>query len=269
MTRRGVTLVELLVTMVVFGILGTALARLMISNSRYVSRQEMLLEARQTARAAMNVMLPELRMVSDGGLIAAARDSITARVPYAFGVFCRNEYAVLAPPDSTVYATAVPGGIAYQRPDGLYDFDASVTVTGTTTSTSDCDADSIRAIPGGQRITLSVEDLAPPARLFYLYQTVTYKFATSAALPGRRALWRRAEGAAAEELLAPFDTAAHFRFLVGSRLTPQAAVPSPISNIRGLELRLVGASLAPAQGASEPTRFALQPRVRFGNMLVP
>jgi len=268
-TRRGVTLVELLITMVVFGILGTALARLMISNSRYVSRQEALLEARQTARAAMNVMLPELRMVSDGGLIAAAPDSITARVPYAFGVFCRDEYAVLAPPDSTVYATAIPGGIAYQLASGLYAFDATVTVTGTTTNTSDCDADSIRAVPGGPRITLSVEDLAPAGRLFYLYQTVTYRFAASTALPGRRALWRRAGGGAAEELLAPFDTAARFRFLVGSRLTAQTAVPAPLSNIRGLELRLVGASLFPAQGAAEPTRFALQPRVRFGNMLVP
>jgi prepilin-type N-terminal cleavage/methylation domain-containing protein len=269
MSRRGVTLVELLITLLVFGILGTALARLMISNSRYVSRQETLLEARQTARAAMNVMLPELRMVSDGGLVAAAPDSVTTRVPYAFGVLCRNDYAVLAPPDSTVYATATPAGIAFQVPSGLYQFDPSVTVVGTTTSTSDCDADSIRAIPGGQRIQLSVSNLAPAGRIFYLYQTVTYKFAASAALPGRRALWRRAAGAAAEELLAPFDTAARFRFLVGSRLTPQTAVPSPISNIRGLELRLVGASLRPAQGAAEPTRFPLQPRVRFGNMLVP
>jgi type II secretory pathway pseudopilin PulG len=265
-----VTLVELMVTLLVFGILGTALARLMISNSRYVSRQDTLLEARQTARAAMNVMLPELRMVSDGGLIAAAPDSVTAQVPYAFGVFCQDEYAVLAPPDSTVYATAVPGGIAAQQANGLYAFIGSVTVTGTTASTAECDADSIRAIPGGQRITLSVPNLAPAGRLFYLYQTVTYKFATSADpdLSGRRALWR-VVGGTAEELLAPFDTAARFRFLVGSRLTPQTAVPSPLSNVRGLELRLVGASVRAAQGAGEPTRFSLQPRVRFGNMLVP
>jgi prepilin-type N-terminal cleavage/methylation domain-containing protein len=271
MSRRGVTLVELLITLLVFGILGTALARLMISNSRYVSRQETLLEARQTARASMNVMLPELRMVSDGGLIAAAPDSVTIRVPYAFGVFCRNEYAVLAPPDSTVYATAIPAGIARQGPTGLYVFNAAVTVTGTTASTSDCDADSIRAVPGGMRITLSVSNLAPPGRLFYLYQTVTYKFATSTALPGRLALWRHAAGdpGGPEELLAPFDTAARFRFLVGSRLTPQTAVPSPISTILGLELLLVGASVSPAQGQPEPTQFALQPRVRFGNMLVP
>jgi len=269
MRRHGVTLVELLITMVVFGILGTALARLMISNSRFVSQQETLLEARQTARAAMNVVVPELRMVSDGGLVAAAPDSVRVRVPYAFGVFCHNEYAVLAPPDSAVYATAQPAGIAYQLANGLYQFDPSVTVVGTTTNTADCDADSIRAIPGGQRILLSTPGVAPSGRLFYLYQMITYRFANSAALPGRRALWRQASGAAAEELLSPFDTAARFVFLVGSRLTPQLTVPGSLSSIRGLELRLVGASVGPAQGGSEPTVFALHPRVRFGNMLVP
>jgi hypothetical protein len=241
----------------------------MISNSRFVSRQEAELEARQTARAAMNVVLPELRMVSDGGLLAAGRDSVRVRVPYAFGVFCRNEYAVLAPPDSTVYATAQHAGIAYQLSSGLYGFDSTVTVLGTTTNTADCDADSVRAIPGGQRLRLSAANLAPPGNVFYLYQVVTYRFANSSALTGRRALWREALGASAEELLAPFDTAARFVFLVGSRLTPQLAVPAPLSNTRGLEIRLVGESVNPAQGASEPTRFALHPRVRFGNMLVP
>lgn len=269
MTRRGVTLVELLVTLLVLGFLGTALARLMISNSRFVSKQEALLEARQTARAAMNVMLPELRMVSDGGLVAADPDSVTVRVPYVFGIFCQTTFAILAPTDSVVYATAVPAGIMYQNSSGSYVPDPTVTITGTTAATAACDADSIRAIPGGQRVELSASGLAPPGRLFYMYQTVTYKFAPSAALSGRRALWRHAVGTAPEELLAPFDTAARFWFLVGSRLTPQATVPGTLAAIRGLELRLVGASVFPAQGATEPARFPLHPRVRFGNILAP
>jgi prepilin-type N-terminal cleavage/methylation domain-containing protein len=268
MTRRGFTLMELLIGMVVFAILATALARLIISNSRFVSRQEVALDARQTARAAMAVVVPELRMVSDGGLLAAAPDSITVRVPYAFGVLCTGAYAVLAPPDSTVYATAVPGGIAYQLSSGAYEFDTTVTVIGTTTQTYHCDVDSIRAIPGGKRITLSVADLAPSGRLFYLFQTITFKFASSSALPGRRALWRRAGSAAAEELLAPFDTSARFAFLVGSRLSVQTAVPSPLSDTRGIELRFAAQSVATAQGAGAPDKFSLYPRVLFENALI-
>jgi len=266
MTRRAFTLVELLITMLVAGVLATALARLMISNSRFVAQQEALLEARQTARAAMNVMVPELRMVSDGGLVAAAPDSVTIRVPYAFGVLCHNEYAILAPADSVLFADAVPGGIAYQTTGSTYTFDPTITMAGTTTQTADCDLDSLRVVPGGQRITLTAP-IGWSGRVFYFYQTVTYRFAPSTALPGRRALWRRV-GGTNEELLAPFDTAARFRFLVGSRLTPQSAVPAPLSNVRGLELNLVAASVDAPQGSTEPTEFAIQPRVRFGNMLV-
>ena len=267
MTRRGFTLTELLIGMFVFAILATALARLIVSNSRFVSRQEAALDARQTARAAMAVVVPELRMVSDGGLLAASPDSITVRVPYAFGVLCTDNNAILAPADSTVYATAIPGGIAYQLSSGAYTFDTTVTVTGIAAGTYQCDVDSIRAIPGGKRITLSVTDIAPSGRLFYLFQKITYKFAPSSALPGRRALWRRAGTSSAEELLSPFDTSARFAFLVGSRLTVQTAVPAQLSDIRGIELRFAAQSVATAQGASAPDEFALYPRVFFGNTL--
>jgi prepilin-type N-terminal cleavage/methylation domain-containing protein len=265
MTRRGFTLIELLVTLVVLAILGTALARLMMSNSRFVARQEAQLEARQTARAAMNVVTTELRMVSDGGLLAASADSVRVLVPYAFGVLCRNGYALLAPPDSAAYAAAVPGGIAYQQASGGYTFNGAVAVTGTTASTTECDKDSLRLVPGGKRITLSSTTL-PTTAIFYLYQRVTYKFAASVALPGRRALWRNTS-AGNEELLAPFADSARFAFLVGSRLTVQTTVPAFLSQIRGLELRLTGESEGIPEGASAPIRFPLAPRVKFMNQL--
>ncbi len=72
MTRRGFTLVELLIAMVVTALLGVALTTLLISDSRFVSRQQAMLQARMAARASMNVMTVELQLVSDSGLIAAA-----------------------------------------------------------------------------------------------------------------------------------------------------------------------------------------------------
>ncbi len=267
MTRRGLTLAELLIALVVFGILGTALARLMIGNSRFVSRQEAQLEARQTARAGMNSVVAELRMVSDGGLIAAAADSVTVRIPYAFGVLCKNQYAVLAPPDSVLYASAVMAGLAYRLPSGAYTFNTAVTVTGTTASTTDCTADSIRSIPGGIRITLSQNNLAPAGTIFYLFQQITYRFAASAALPGRRALWRRI-GATNEEILSPFNTAARFAFLVGSRLAVQTTPPATLDSIQGLELRLVGESDGVPSGSSTPAQYTLAPRIKFVNRVL-
>ena len=88
MTRRGFTIAELVIAMVVMAILGTALARILIDNSRFVSRQDAMMESRATARAAMQAMVAELHMVPDSGLLAAAGDSVTVTVPYAFGMTC-------------------------------------------------------------------------------------------------------------------------------------------------------------------------------------
>ena len=41
-----------------------------------------------------------------------------------------------------------------------------------------------------------------------------------------------------EELAAPFDASAHFRFYVDGSATAQTAVPSPVTDIRGFELHM-------------------------------
>jgi prepilin-type N-terminal cleavage/methylation domain-containing protein len=266
MTRRGLTLIELIITLVIFGILGTALARLMISNSRFVGRQEAQLEARQTARAAMHVITAELRLVSDGGVRAAAAESVTVRIPYVFGVLCRNATGAVTPADSVISASAVQGGIAWRLVSGSYAFDEAVTMS-TGGTASDCTADSIKVVPGGGRVTLSRSGIAPPGTVFYIFQRVTYKFAASAQLPGRLGLWRQVGGGAAEEILSPFGTATRFAFLTGTRLLVQTA-PPPLNQIQGLELRLVGESERPPNGAATPTQYVLMPRVKFVNRVI-
>jgi prepilin-type N-terminal cleavage/methylation domain-containing protein len=262
MNRRGLTIVELLITLVVFGILGTALTRLMIANSRFVGRQEALLEARQTARAAMHLMSTELRMVSDGGLQAASAESVTAYVPYVFGALCRNEVAALMPTDSVIASSAVPAGIAGILIGGTYGFDTTIVIT-PGGAVANCTQDSIRVLPGGQMVSLSYT-VGVPGTVFYLFQIVTYKFAPSAQLPGRVGLWRRVGYGAYEEILAPFATTARFAFLMGTRLTVMTNNPAP-GNVQGLELRLVAESLSPPQGQATPTQYTLMPRIKFVN----
>ena len=85
MRTRGFSIVELLIAFVVTAILATAMTRMLLTDSRFVSKQDAMMTARQTARAAMNVMAVELRMVSDSGLVAAAAESVTVRVVYSCG----------------------------------------------------------------------------------------------------------------------------------------------------------------------------------------
>ncbi len=269
---RGLTLVELLVAVVVMAILGTALTRMLISDSRFVSRQDAMISARHAARAAMNTMAVEIRMVADEGLLAATPDSITARQPYAFGMTCQMQgtsvIASLVPPDSLTYASVVPDGMAWRDNTGTYTVIGGIKVMSTTESAA-CTVDSIRAIPGGMYIKISDLGAPPPppsGQLFYLYQTVTYRFGASTELPGRIALWRKVGTAAAEEIVVPFDSAAGFGCLVGPKLTVKVCPPPEgIAAVRGLELRLVSASEVAPQGSTDPETFALVTQVPFLN----
>jgi prepilin-type N-terminal cleavage/methylation domain-containing protein len=273
MNRRGFTLVELLVGSVLVGILGIALINILQGDSRFASRQDAMVSARRTARGGLNVMAPELRMVSDGGVVAVAPDSVTIRVPYAFGVVCRissgsgYSHASIVPADSLAYASAQLGGVAWRSSSaGTYAFVAGVSVGAP--MSAQCVQDSIRIVPGGQEITLSPALAAPVGSVFYLYQTVTYRFAPSVTLPGRVALWRQAGAAAAQEMVSPFDSTTGFRCLVGGSLSPVNCPPGGgVSTVRGLQLHLVGASERAPEGKSAPETFDLTTDVPFVNAL--
>jgi prepilin-type N-terminal cleavage/methylation domain-containing protein len=271
LNTRGFTLVELLVGTLVMSILGVALVQMLISDSRFVSRQDAMVSARQTARAAINSMMVDLRMTGDGGLLAAAPDSVRVRVPYALGITCGEvgprTIGALLPPDSLAYAAAVAEGVAWLQPTGDYLTVPGIAVTPSSDTTA-CTADSVRVVPGGMLIRMAgftVADQPPPGRVFNLYHTLTYRFAPSTEVPGRIALWRQAGAAAAEELAAPFDSAAGFAFLVGTGFTLQASPPADLDDVRGLELRLIGASEQAPQGKMEPETFELVTRVPFLN----
>ena len=65
--RRGFTLAELLVGMVVLGVIGAALTRLFLSQSRFYDQEAQLRRARLVSRMAINTMLSDVRMVEATG----------------------------------------------------------------------------------------------------------------------------------------------------------------------------------------------------------
>lgn len=259
--------------MAVTAILGTALARILISDSRFVGRQEAMIDARHASRAAMSIMSVELRMVGDGGLIAAAPDSVSVEVPYAFGVTCDTDgtdlIASLLPRDSLMYATAILDGMAWRNNAGVYNRITGLTVT-SSAATAACDSDSVRVVPGGELIAIAGVPGTPPGpgQIMYLYQTLTYRFAASTELPGRIGLWRRVGAVAAEEMVAPFDTTAGFGCLVGPNLQVQTCPPGGgLATVRGVELRLTGESEFDSPQTGEPERFRLVTQLPFLNMV--
>jgi prepilin-type N-terminal cleavage/methylation domain-containing protein len=248
--RRGMSLPELLIALVVLGIIGAASVRLLVSQTTFYDVQMKQRSARTVSRAAVNMMLSELRMVeATGGVEEATPTSVTLRVPYAMGMACISAGGVsviaLLPVDSTVLANATPSGHAWRDANGTYTYtNASVaTSPAGLIGSGVCSSANIGAVPDGRVIVMSpaLPSGANPGDAVFLYQRVRYEFAPSGVLPGRRALWRTVlDTDTREELAAPFTDAARFRFFQLDRDTSD--VSAPVSQIRGLELVLEGAS---------------------------
>lgn len=269
---RGFSLTELMISLVIAGIIGLALSRLIINQSRFTSLQDGMMQARSASRAALNVTTGELRAIANGGLVQANRDSVTLRVPYAFGIACQQgggkTVVSLLPTDSATYNASTASGYAWRDSTGTYLFVQPATVT---TGSCAAPAPAITTLSAtgwtARSVSLTPNDAATPVgSVVYLYQLVRYAFAPSLQIPGRRALWRTVLSTGArDELVVPFDTSAKFQFLVGPAYTLRTTAPTVLDSVRGVRVKLVGASEAAPQGRTVPVTFDLTTDLLFRN----
>jgi prepilin-type N-terminal cleavage/methylation domain-containing protein len=297
--RRGFTLVELLLSLVVTAIVGGALVRMVVSQARFMDQQEAWRVARSVSRSGINRLMSDLRAVeATQGVEAAAAggQNFTIRVPYAFGILCRVNANVttvsLLPVDSAMFAAPGYSGFAWRHnTSGGYTY---VPGTGLPSfpGPNDClnalpmgyqgnlaapfaitTLPSINGSPAGQVVNLTSGAglVAPPlgpavGSIIFLYRTIQYEFKASVAVPGRIGLWRTTLGigGGTEELAAPFANTARVNFYVLNNPTPQAAVP-PLGDIRGLELVLDGMSEQTPGGSTAPKTSNVRTSVFFEN----
>jgi prepilin-type N-terminal cleavage/methylation domain-containing protein len=158
-TRRGVTLVELLVTVVILAILGTGLTRLMTAQALFYEHQGAGRTARAVSRAAVNVLLSEMRMVEvPGGIVAASPTSVTFRVPYAVGLVCGpaagGTTITVLPADSAMFAEPGFSGYAWRNGAGTYTYVEVGAAVGTAAAAA-CTAANVTPVPGGRLLNLA------------------------------------------------------------------------------------------------------------------
>lgn len=267
--RAGHSLTELLVGMTVLGVVGASLTRLIVYQSKAFERQSAGKQARAVARAAINLIQSELRMVeAAGGVSAATSTSITVRIPYAMGVICDNNTVSLLPADSMMYALANFSGYAWRdSATGAYTYvESGASVSAGTAA--NCTAAGVTTLTGGQVVDIGPALSAAAAKVGYnvfLEQRVTYSFGPSGLISGRTGLFRTpAATGAAEEIAAPFDAASSFWFFDQNANAAQAAVPT-LANIRGIELHFTGQSERVPRGSSTYASSAMTTAVFFGN----
>ena len=265
--RRGFTLAEMLLAIVLLGLVGVGITRMLQSQMRFFQRSTGARDARSVTRNALNLIRAEMRMIEPRGITAATTTSITSRVPYAMGVNCGTNTVTFVPVDSLIQTSAVFAGYAYRDTalNAPYIYVASSTALSAAASTV-CPLVGITPIVGGRTLVVApaLPALAVGAPVL-LYQTITYRLSASALVPGRTALWRQVVGGVDEEVAVPFDATSVFQFYVSGGATPQATVPGTLTTISGLDLVLTGQSERNSPGTGTPESSGTRVSIFFRN----
>lgn len=263
--RRGFTLAELLISLVVLGVVAGAFTKLLLSQNRFFSHESNKRFSRSVARAATNILITDLRMVQDNsGVDSATADGklIRIKVPYRFGLVCGTSGSVttvsMLPIEQSTLSMSVYTGFAVRNATGGYDYIEPSNPTGSDIPVASSNPSLCTGNGGGQAQirtvsangrdgqVLDLKSSGPSGAMVsapvFFWQKVTYSFRASVLYPGRLGLWRNVQGGNNEEIMAPFDTSARFKFYKAGDDFSRTTVPASLSDIRGLDIVLPGVS---------------------------
>ena len=90
LTRRGFTLVELLVALVLLGLVSMSIYRVLVNNQRVYQAQTQRIDLQQNIRAAVTLLPAELRELdaSDGDIVAMTATSLSVRASRQLAIIC-------------------------------------------------------------------------------------------------------------------------------------------------------------------------------------
>lgn len=273
--RQGFSLAELIVGMVVASLVSAAMVQLMVVQSQFMSTQEGRSNARAVARSATGLITSDLRMVqTSAGVVAASASSITLRLPLRTGLICADAGGgtdVLFQPVDSAAIQAIASNLAgygWRNSSGALTWvEAGISTPSSGTTGSCGGTDPLdTTIPG-----FEVKRVQPPVAggfrgaPVFLHQQITYAFAASTSVPGAIGLFRtRVTENVTEELAAPFDATSRFNFYVDGNSTADATAPADLSDLRGIELVLVGVNER-AGNVDDAERAPLRTAVFFKN----
>jgi prepilin-type N-terminal cleavage/methylation domain-containing protein len=281
--RRGFTIIEILVGMVIFAIIGALFTKLLTTQGRFFDKQNMGNAARNVSRASLNRVVSDMRMIeATGGMISASPTAITARVPFALAVVCGTNTSgpgtttaiSILPVDSVIYNAPGFYGYAWRSATtGAYTYVENGAIQYKNTGQDLCTQVGITTLTNGRNARLSPvvtgSSLGTP---LFLYRIVRYEFKASTAVPGKMGLYRTTifpdATQTTEELVAPFANTARFRFfVVGNDTDAQDNPPAALSDVRGLELHLDGLSETAVPGSPSAESAPFTTAVFFKNRI--
>lgn len=272
-------MVELLVSMVIFAVIGAAFTKLLSTQGRFFDHQGTANAARNVSRGSLNRVVSDFRMIeATGGVIAADDKKMEIRVPFAIGIVCTTGAGAttvsLLPVDSVMYAQPGFYGYAWRAvTTGAYSYvENPAGQSGGDTAL--CTGAGITTLTGGKIVALTpalpvAATLGTPVLLF---RRVKYEFKNSQTVAGKKGLFRTVvfqDGSeASEELVAPFANSAKFKFFSLNSAGAQTNPPGNLSDLRGIELHLDGLSEVTPRGQTGPQKAPFITAVYFKNRII-
>jgi prepilin-type N-terminal cleavage/methylation domain-containing protein len=89
--RRGFTLVELLIAVLIAGLFAIAMFNFVSSQARFTKVQSAREEVDQNLRGALEILASELRSVPGGGILRADSNAMSFLLPRVWGMYCGYE----------------------------------------------------------------------------------------------------------------------------------------------------------------------------------
>lgn len=292
--RRGFSLVEIITALTILSIIGVALTKMVLSQTRSFQYENSSRRARTASRSAMNILTTDLRMTQDIGGVdsidATNNRWVDVKVPIAFGIVCGTggggTYLALVAVDSFQMASSKYGGYAIRnQTTGAYTYThAGSSDTISVVAASNCHTPGIyadTAVVSGRsgavvKVTPSPVAATAVGDPAFVWQHVRYQFAASGIYSGRYGLWRRIRGRAnadsvKEELIAPFASTARFSYFTNPSAYNDTAVktaPTVMDQIRGFQIYLPAESFDTVSGSKAPQRANTTTSVFFKNTRV-
>lgn len=253
-SRSGFSLVEVLVTLVVGGLVGGAVVSVLLGQGRAYWLSDDLTHAQQSLRSAADLMSTELRMAGPEDVMAATADSVTVRHDVVRAVVCSSDgsgdgVATLFVYDSVDGPNLPAGtrGYAFSDPssttwDMVEWWDRSASPLSVEVGAGQEECESRGAPPDreswryrtvdGWLLSGGFDSVPDPGAVVSLYGRLTYRLEPSSFDETGVALWRNRQ-----EMVSPFREDARFTYV----MEDGSERPSELGAVRAVRVR--GAAL--------------------------
>lgn len=267
--EAGLSLPEMLVALTLAGLVAAAAVGVLRSQQEFYARSSDRVHARQSARAAADLLASELGAAGPADLMAAEPESVSVRRDVLRGVVCGpvdavgEEVAVYA--FDTVTNPNLPAGFrghSYLDPVGGAGrhVDSAPLVTAPGAGASTCTS---RGAPasgepwryrtvGGWLAPGSFGAVPPRGAVVTRYGRLTFSLEASPSYPDAAGIRRNSQ-----ELVAPFADGARFRYVLDDGSVLPSVPPSDLGRVRAIRLAATALGPRPRSRAESELRLAV------------